>query len=575
MTAEVLAGLIDTRQLPDVAGLTAQGQALARQWSVATCPFLTERGVTCEADYKRQSAASGRLMQHAQIGWRSLSKSREAWARIHGECAARGVSVDRYGICLDWSMGITRDRRAGAMRGTGLLLNGPEDFAALTAAAPVAPHFGDFVLGFPAAIENTCAALAAGATSIGNLGQYFTFRLQGASDDIACTSATVTALALIAAQPVEVLVHSNLDDGFAALFQDLGSVMGAVLLERHIGALLGVTVSHCWGHHFSDPVRRQAFHLALAKVAGDTPGTMIYGNTTSYRGTREENFASLASYLSVDVAGQRIAPTGHAINPVPVSENERIPDVDEVIEAQLFAARLAAHEARHMPLLDASPARALAAQIVAGGQAFFDKAIAGLTEASIDTGCPFQMLLALRRLGGRRLEALFGAKQAATRSDIAEEVGEMAHAHLARVPADHRAALAKAAPRIVTATTDVHEHGKLVLDEVLSRAGAQLIDGGTSAEPQALAALALHEGADAIALSTYNGIALSYYNALRSHLGKSIPVLIGGRLNQVPETSNTSLPVDVGDQLAAAGAIVCREIEDAVPALLTSVKETT
>jgi hypothetical protein len=144
------------------------------------------------------------------------------------------------------------------------------------------------VLGFPAAVENASAALAAGATSIGNLGQYFTFRLQGASDDIACTSATVEALALIAAQPVEVLVHSNLDDGFAALFQDLGSVMGAVLLERHIGALIGVTVSHCWGHHFSDPVRRLAFHLALAEVAGDTPGTMIYGNTTSYRGTRQK-----------------------------------------------------------------------------------------------------------------------------------------------------------------------------------------------------------------------------------------------------------------------------------------------
>ena len=62
---------------------------------------------------------------------------------------------------------------------------------------------------------------------------------------------------------------------------------------------------------------------------------------------------------------------------------------------------------------------------------------------------------------------------------------------------------------------------------------------------------------------------------MRSHLGKSIPVLIGGRLNQVPETSNTSLPVDVGDELAAAGAIVCREIEDAVPALLNILEETT
>jgi hypothetical protein len=377
----------------------------------------------------------------------AASKTREAYARIHGECAERGVSVDRYGICLDWSMGLPRDQRNDAMRGTGLILATPEDFAALTAAAPVAPHFGDFVLGFPAAVENASAALAAGATSIGNLGQYFTFRLQGASDDIACTSATVEALALIAAQPVEVLVHSNLDDGFAALFQDLGSVMGAVLLERHIGALIGVTVSHCWGHHFSDPVRRLAFHLALAEVAGDTPGTMIYGNTTSYRGTPAENYAALSSYLRIDIAGQRLAPTGHAVNPVPVTENQRIPDVDEVIEAQLFAARLAS--ARGPAPAPAGPrpcTRPGSADRGKGGYAFFDRAIAGLTQAGIDTNDPFQMLLAMRRIGGRQLEAAFGAKHDATRSDIAEEVAEMAHTHLARVSAAHRTALAKAGP---------------------------------------------------------------------------------------------------------------------------------
>ena len=50
--------------------------------------------------------------------------------------------------------------------------------------------------------------------------------------------------------------------------------------------------------------------------------------------------------------------------------------------------------------------------------------------------------------------------------------------------------------------------------------------------------------------------------------GLAIPVLIGGRLNQIPETSNTSLPVEVGDELAALGAIVCREVEDALPALV-------
>ena len=32
---------------------------------------------------------------------------------------------------------------------------------------------------------------------------------------------------------------------------------------------------------------------------------------------------------------------GALVNPVPVTENLRIPDVDEILDAQLFAARLA------------------------------------------------------------------------------------------------------------------------------------------------------------------------------------------------------------------------------------------
>ena len=46
-----------------------------------------------------------------------------------------------------------------------------------------------------------------------------------------------------------------------------------------------------------------------------------------------------------------------------------------------------------------------------------------------------------------------------------------------------------------------------------------------------------------------------------------LPVLIGGRLNQVPQGSNTSLPVDVSGELAEAGAIVCAHAEDAIPVL--------
>ena len=186
--------------LPDSAALLARGRHLARDWRVGASPFLAQTGQPCEAAYKRARAAAGQVMQHAQVGFRDPAKSCRAYAEIHEACARQGVTVDRTGICLDWSMGYPRDQRAGRPKGTGLILEGPDDFAALTAMAPMAPHFGDFVLGFPAAVENTCGALAAGSTAIRNLGQFFTFRLPHWDDDVALTEATVTALALIAAQ---------------------------------------------------------------------------------------------------------------------------------------------------------------------------------------------------------------------------------------------------------------------------------------------------------------------------------------------------------------------------------------
>src|SRR5262249_37672770 len=261
-------------------------------------------------------------------------------------------------------MGYPSDRRQDMPRGTGLILDDPTDFARLTREAPVAPHFGDFVIGMPSALENTVAALAAGATAIGNLGQYFTFRLPGWTDDVGTTAATVEALALLSAQPCEILIHSNLDDGFAALFHDLACSFGAALLERHIvDGLIGGRVSHCYGHTFSEPLTRLAFQRALAATTA-TPGTMIYGNTTLYQGSGSDNYAALGGYLAIDAVGQRLKPSGHALNPVPITEAERIPDIDEIIDAHRFALRLIERSDALLPLIDVAEADRVAARII-------------------------------------------------------------------------------------------------------------------------------------------------------------------------------------------------------------------
>jgi methylmalonyl-CoA mutase cobalamin-binding subunit len=568
--------LLPEPDLPDGAALLAEGRALAMDWTVGPSAFLRHHGVASEYNFKLARMAERSIMQHAQIGYRDPDKSRRAYREIWESCAAQGVTVHRYGLCLDWSMAVPRAQRAGAERGTGMILPRVEDFVRLTSAAPVAAHFGDFVLGFPAALENTQAALAAGSTAIGNLGQYFTFRVPGHDDDILATAQTVRALGLIAAQPVPVIVQSNLDDGFAAQFTDLASCLGMILIERHIVSdLIGAPVGHCYGHHFSDPLARLAFQRAMS-VVGAAPGTMIYGNTTAYRGAPAANFASLANYLLVDAAGQISQPTGHAINPVPVTENERIPEIDEIIEAQLFAGRMAELAPAWLELLDQGPVDAMAASIVSGGKAFASATLRGLDEAGVDTSCAFQMLLALRRMGARRLEAAFGAgtpdqtapggRQPIVSATILSEIAEMAGQalHDYQPTAATKAGIARM--RMMVATSDVHEHGKMLVEEILRRIGVAVLDGGVSTDPEILARKVREEKPDVVAISTYNGVALRYFRALRA-AGISVPILIGGRLNQIPDGSNSSLPVDTGSELAKAGAVVCREAADLMPAL--------
>ncbi|MFO1170431.1 MAG: hypothetical protein U1E49_05610 [Hyphomicrobiaceae bacterium] len=572
-----------TRPLPTGAELLEKGRALAKTWKVEPGPFLKHRNVASEAEFKRQRAAERAITQHAQIGFRDHARSCEAYREIYERCLAKDVTVDRYGITLDWSMGYTKATRTTDLQGTGLMLEGPEDFVKLTHSAPVAPHFGDFIMGFPAAVENTQAALAAGSTSMGNLGQLYTFRLPGDPDGIAAVEASVIALGLVAAQPVEVLVHSNLDDGFAGLFTDMSSTMGMVFLEKYIvEELIGAHLSYCYGHHFSDPLRRHAFLKALGRVS-KSPGTMVYGNTTSYRGNDAQNYASLASYLTVDIFGQRICPTGHAINPVPVTENSRIPDIDEIVDAQLFAGRLAERSLGLETMIDPEESDRIADLIIEGGKRFKENALKGLAEDGVDTTDPFRMFLAIKRLGAKKVEERFGAgaiepemprgRRPVVAGSLMEEIHHMSVKHMAKVTPASKTKLAQAGVRVLTATTDVHEHAKLLIDNMFKDLGVTVVDGGVSVDPIDIAKQLKSVEVDAIALTTYNGVALSYYQSLKQTLadhGFNIPVLIGGRLNQVPQGSNTSLPVDVTKELAAAGAVVCLEVEDAVPALIAA-----
>jgi methylmalonyl-CoA mutase cobalamin-binding domain/chain len=575
-------------ELPDGSELLAEGRRLAQTFRVGRCPFLTTHGVASESEYKRRRMAEGAFMFHAQFGYRNAEKSRRAYAEIAERVAAAGYRVDRYGICLDWSMGYPADRRTGMPHGTGLILDSPDDFVALTQGAPVAPHFGDFVIGMPAAVENTAAALAAGSTAIGNLGQYFTFRLPRWDDDVGTTAETVKALAICAAQPVEVLIHSNLDDGFAAMFTDLACGIGAVLIERRIvEELVGGRIAHCYGHTFSDPLSRLAFQRALNRVT-DTPGSMVYGNTTIFVAAEVENYANLASYLLVDLVAQRLAPTGHGLNPVPVTEALRIPEIDEIVDAHLFANRLALRSVGFEALFDLERADAMADRLVEGGRRFEKRVLEGLADAGIDTGNSLELLLSLRRIGAKRLEELWGpgpshdgelrGRVPLVRATTVAALESQGDGVVMALDPAHREAIERAHLAACVTCTDVHEYGKILVEAVLGQLGVTVVDAGVSADPEAVAARASDAGTDMVAVSTYSGVALRYVTELREamdRLGCDIPIFVGGKLNEVPDGSPSSMPEDVSQELDELGAVVCLRVEDMLRRLVEMAKEVT
>ena len=119
-------------------------------------------------------------------------------------------------------------------------------------------------------------------------------------------------------------------------------------------------------------------------------------------------------------------------------------------------------------------------------------------------------------------------------------------------------------------TTDVHEHGKYLVEQALEGLGVAIADAGVAVDPEALVARAAETGADAIAVSTYNGVALRYAQAVKAAMaarGLALPVLIGGRLNEVPNDSNSGLPVDVTKDIADLGCLPCADLDEMLAAL--------
>ncbi len=567
-------------EIPSSASIINEGRALAKNVHIGRTAFMDKMQVDSELEYKRQCIKNKQIMYHAHIGMNTWKSTAEAIAKLYRTAESAGFIVDRAGICLDRRMGLPKSKRSGIPAETGPMLEDEKDWIQIGKVIPIQPHMGDFMIGFPASAENTINALRSGVTTIGNLSQFFSHEVPMWKDHVTTAVETVKAISIMEVfRKNGTLVHSYLEDGFGALFFDCATVAGWALLERYIVEdLLGAKLSHCIGGLTSDPIKRAGWIFALHEIHDhDCIGSMIYGDTISFCGNFDQNRGLVAEYLIWDIMAQIECPTGHAVLPLPVTEALRIPSADEIVEAQCFGHRIEDAARRLWPYIDFSSAYDFSNKVVSSGQSVFKNALDGLKEAGVDTKDPVQMLYVLKKLGPSDFEEFFGAGKITEgyprgrQPVLPTDVYEMSRRYIkdyGHIFDNPKSRSILEGRRILIASTDVHEHATVIIDELLSKAGAVMINLGAEINPDQIASAA-SKNIDAILISTHNGMALEYAKCLKKELNKHglrIPVVMGGILNQKIE--DAALPIDVTANLKELGFYPCPKLESKFNLLL-------
>ena len=107
---------------------------------------------------------------------------------------------------------------------------------------------------------------------------------------------------------------------------------------------------------------------------------------------------------------------------------------------------------------------------------------------------------------------------------------------------------------MLLASTDVHEHGLLLIDKLLNQAGCVVVNIGAERNPDEVVIAAVESKVEIIFISTHNGMALEYARNTLDEMEEqnvSFPICMGGVLNQ--NTEEGTVPIDVTSDLGKMG----------------------
>ena len=185
---------------------------------------------------------------------------------------------------------------------------------------------------------------------------------------------------------------------------------------------------------------------------------------------------------------------------------------------------------------------------------------------------PLQVILALRRLGGKKLEEMFhpGERDSTQArgfvpfvpTDLIKQPMKDVDRTVEMVRLEGLATAVKDR-KFVVGSTDTHEYGLFVIHGALTAFSATVVESGVDLDPEQILDAAHEEGTPYIAVSTHNGLCLDWGKRLMDvakQRNQDVKLFMGGRLNSILE--GHAEPVDVGDHLATIGIVPCGDVID-------------
>jgi len=559
--------------LPKGMDLVEEGKKIGETIRIGTTAFEKERNMSFE-EWWLNETVEGNIKLFPQMGLRTIDEHVEATGKLYEECRKRGLDFGAMYVTSSVVNGLPDDVRGKAPRGTSFIYESPEDYKRIMQAAPIFVAFADHVVGCPNSVENATNALNAGGVAMGTFSQ-FSWKYPCWDDDVGQIAETLKAVGILASKRDNFAnLGSYIGDGVAGSFLDHASDVGYALLEQYIvdklcGAAYNASVGGLIGHLPSKLATWLAIFEAGKAESFDPVVGHYEGNTVDVTEDTAANWGILLGDFIPFAVMERRYRTGAFYNPKPVTEALRVPTLDEIIDAAVAcnAAMPRVLEIEEAGIFDDTEILKLRDVLVENGRKFFENILKGLPDMGVDIQDPLQIMLAITRLGGGKLEEMFhpGERDSSRYrgfvpfavTDLFKKSDPLANTYI-ETARDEGLGGAVEGRKIIVGSADTHEFGLYVLSRVVNEVGGKAVSGGVELDPEQVLDLASKEGTPYIAISIHNGQCVGWGEQLMREAmrrNQEIQVFMGGTLNAMEESCTE--PVDATEKLIELGITPC------------------